>query len=131
MAFLLTGIPLAITDDNIYLTVNNSILGLCMVVIFYCQVAVYCETRRHEKHIASQQVSAEARRKFLKAKKAFKVTTAVLLTLIMTYLPIFFVRILIKNFVVVTPVFFTATYIVMLNSLANPVFTVLEQGSFV
>ena len=101
-----------------------------MVVIFYCQVVVYCETRRHEKHIASQQVSAEARRKFLKAKKAFKVTTAVLLTLIMTYLPIFFVRILIKNSVVVTPVFFTATYIVMLNSLANPVIYCVRTRQF-
>lgn len=89
--------PIAITDDTIYLTLNDSILTFCMLVIFYCQVVVYGETCRHEKHIAAQQVSVEARQKFLKEKKAFKVTTAVLFTLIITYLPIFVIRVAIKK----------------------------------
>ena len=51
---------------------------LCMASIFYCQIVLYYETRRHQKEIAAQQVSLEAREKFLKEKKAFKLTTTVL-----------------------------------------------------
>ena len=132
---LLITIPLAIMDDKIYLTVNNSVLLLCMLVIFYCQVVVYCETRRHEKLIAAQQVSVEARQKFLKEKKAFKVTTVVLFTLIVTYLPIFVVRVLIKNSVIRSknlagPVFFTGSFVVMVNSLVNPIIYCVRARQF-
>ena len=44
---------------------------LCMATIFYCQIVLYYETRRHKKEIDAQQVSLEAREKFLKQKKAF------------------------------------------------------------
>ena len=132
---LLITIPLAIMDDKIYLTVNNSVLLLCMLVIFYCQVVVYCETRRHKKLIAAQQVSVEARQKFLKEKKAFKVTTVVLFTLIVTYLPIFVIRVLIKNSVirsknVAGPVFFTGSFVVMVNSLLNPIIYCVRRRKF-
>ena len=132
---LVLTIPIAITDDKIYLTVNNSILTFCMLVIFYCQLVVYWETRRHEKHIAAQQVSSEAQQKFLKEKKAFKVTTIVLFTLIVTYLPIFVIRVLIKNSVirsknVAGPVFFTGTFVVMMNSLVNPIIYCVRTRQF-
>ena len=43
---------------------------LCIATIFFCQVVLYFETRRHEKEIATQQVSVEVREKFVKEKKA-------------------------------------------------------------
>ena len=42
---------------------------LCISTIFFCQVVLYFETRRHEKEIATQQVSVEAREKFITEKK--------------------------------------------------------------
>ena len=45
------------------------------------------EARRHEKAILAQQVSIEARRKFVKEKKALKLTTIILVTLFLSYCP--------------------------------------------
>ena len=70
-AVLLT-IPSAIASDVIYINVNNILLFVCLAIIIYCQVEVYRETRRHEKQMATQQVSEEAKQKFLKEKKALK-----------------------------------------------------------
>ena len=42
---------------------------LSIATIFFCQVVLYFETRRHEKEIVSQQVSVEAREKFITEKK--------------------------------------------------------------
>lgn len=65
--------PLLITDDKILLTVNYLRFPFLMATIVFCQIGVYKETRRHVKQIAAQQVSVEAREKFLKERKAFKV----------------------------------------------------------
>ena len=75
---ILLTVPLSFVDNNIYLTVDNSTMFLCIAIIFYCQIVLYYETRRHQKEIAAQQVSLETREKFLKEKKAFKLTTTVL-----------------------------------------------------
>ena len=37
---------------------------ICLGIITCCQVTVYGETRRQEKQIAAQQISAEARQNF-------------------------------------------------------------------
>ena len=84
MAAVLSTVPLAIMNNNIYLTVNNIMLSFCIAITIYCQVVLCVETRRHEKQLASQQVSQEGRQKFLKEKKAFKVTTTVLLVLVLS-----------------------------------------------
>jgi len=97
-----------------------------MAVTIYCQVVLYFEIRHHEKEIAAQQVSVKARQKFLNDKKAFKLTTTVLLILVLTYSPIMVVRILVvkpvlysANFTLIA--FFTATFAVVLNSPFNPI----------
>ena len=119
--------PLAITNDSIDITVNKVILFLCMAIIIYCQVIVYRETRRHEKQMATQPVSEEDKQKFLKEKKAFKITTNVLLTLLVTYSPIFVVQILLNNYIIQSKnvafiTFFVATLLVILNSFRiNPI----------
>ena len=75
-------------DDNNYVTVDTGIMFLCITTIFFCQVMLYFETRRHENEIASQQVSIEVREKFMKEKKAFKLTTTILFFLMLSYLPL-------------------------------------------
>ena len=128
-------IPLTITNFNIYLIVNNITLSLCITIIFYCQVVIYFEIRRHEKEIAAQQASVEARQKFLKKKKAFKLTTTVVFMLILTYSPIIVVRMLITRSVIdsvnVTYIaIYTAIFVVILNSLLNPVIYCVRLRQF-
>ena len=123
---LLLTVPLAIIDNNVYLIVTNisGIFGIAVVML--CQVVLYRETRRHQREIASQQVSVEARKKFLKDQKALKLTTTVLSFLILTYSPFFVVRILIAKSVINSLsgtyiAFFTSTNLIPMNSLFNPI----------
>ena len=123
---LVLTLPLAIIDTDIYLAVSNVTLLLCVAIVIFCQVVLYCETRRHEKAIAVQEVSVEARQKFLKEKKALKLTTTVLFILVLSYSPMILVRVLIVNSVINSLnmkyiAFFTATFVVLLNSLINPI----------
>ena len=74
--------------------------SLCIATIFVCQVVLCFETRRHEKEIASQQVSVEAREKFLKEEKALKLTTTVIFCIIICYLPIIISRSLTSTFAI-------------------------------
>ena len=123
---LVATIPLVITDNKMYLTTNNTLLILFAAIIISCQVAVYVEIRRHQKQIASHQVSEEAKQKFLREKKALKLTTCVILLLLLSYLPIFVVRTLLvtstitnKNIAYISV--YTASFATILNSLMNPV----------
>ena len=126
-------IPLIAAGDEIYLPANNTIIFLSVLIIIFCQVTLYCETRRQEKQIAAQQVSLEARQKFLKEKKALKVTTTVLFFLILSYLPVILCRILVS---VVNSVnaefvaFFIACFLLILNSLINPIIYCLRIRQF-
>ena len=79
------------TSSN-YVKFDIGLTSLCIATIFVCQVVLCFETRRHEKEIASQQVSVEAREKFLKEKKALKLTTTVIFCIIIYYLPIIISR---------------------------------------
>jgi len=64
-------------DKTVFFLTNDIFIGLSVVFIIFCQISVYCEVRRHEKQLSTQQVMEEARQKFLKDKKAFKVTTII------------------------------------------------------
>ena len=119
-------IPLVLTDEQIYLKTNNIILAVCLAIITFCQATVYAETRRHEKQIAAQQISVEARQKFLSEKKALKITTCVVLVLFLSYSPIFVVRILrvtssITSVNMAHICAHTAGFVAIHNSLINPV----------
>ena len=119
-------IPFLITDDNILLMVSYFRFPFLMAIIVFCQIAVYRESRRHEKQIAAHQVSAEAREKFLKERKALKLTTTVLFTLLLCYLPSIIVRILLEASTITLVktahvAFFTTSFVAILNSLINPV----------
>jgi len=97
-----------------------------MAIIVFCQIAVYRESRRHEEQIAAHQASAEAREKFLKERKALKLTTTVLFILLLCYLPSIIVRILLQTSTITGVrtahiAFFTTSFVAILNSLINPV----------
>ena len=135
IAGLVLTIPVVIVDTKLYLTVNNINVILSLAITAFCQIVLYNETRRHEKQIATQQVSMEARQKFLKEKKALKLTTTILFVLLLTYSPIIVVRILLTNSVIQSinaaySAFFTAVFVVILNSVINPIIYCIRIRQF-
>lgn len=63
--------------------------GAIVILMVLFQVLVYREARQHEKQILSNQVSLEARAKFEKEKKALKLTTTIILAIVLCYVPTF------------------------------------------
>ena len=94
---LILRIPL-ILDRDVYLIINNIFIALSFAVIVFCQISVYREVRRHEKQLSTQQVTEEARQKFLKDKRAFKLTAIVVSVLFICYLPTWVFRVVLTNF---------------------------------
>ena len=131
ITLLLTFLP-----GNNYAQYDIGLTSLCIASIFSCQVVLYYETRRHEKKIALQQVSVEAREKFLREKKALKQTTTVIFFLIICYLPIIISRVFISTFVVLNSVnsvyfvHFTGVFFVISNSLLNPIIHCVRMKKF-
>ena len=131
LAWLLSIIPyinLAVNDrESVFLYINNVFYGLCLAVIIFCHVTVYREIRRHEKQIAAQQVSVEAREQFEKDKKAFKVTFIIIIVLMLCYVPLIIFSAVLERFrskmslEMLYIYLFTATLMVLLNSFFNPI----------
>ena len=105
---------------------SSVIVFLFFPAMVYLNVAVYKELRRNERHIAANQVSLEAKEKFLKNKKAFYTTTIVLLVIFLCYIPLRFSVFILTSFNDKTPanVGHIAIYLfgllAILNSLFNP-----------
>ena len=119
-------VPLSVVDNKLYFRVDNFVTFFYIATIFFCQVLLYHETSRHQKQIANQQVSLEAREKFLKEKKASKLTATVLFFLILCYLPFIVARALVSNHVINSVnlayiALFTGRAAAVLNSLLNPI----------
>ena len=146
-------IPLIIAGNRVYIQVSSILMFLSLATIIFCQIIVSFEAHRQEKLIAAQQISVEARQKFLKEKKAFKLTSIVLFILFLSYLPVVVVRILVvdpatntvntkqQNQTLVSSAvtshintkfiaFFTANFVLILNSLVNPVVYCLRIRKF-
>ena len=83
-------------NRDLFTIVNSVVLLLLLVGILVCNVVLYFEVRRHEKQIADQQVSLEARENFLKQRRAFKLTMTVVALLFISYLPIFIFRVVME-----------------------------------
>ena len=119
-------VPLSVVDNKLYFRVDNFVTSFCIATIFFCQVLLYHETSRHQKQIANQQVSLEAKEKFLKEKKASKLTATVLFVLMLCYLPFIVARALVSNHVIKSVnlayiALFTGRATAVLKSLLNPV----------
>ena len=85
-------------DPGLALRIVNSLLLVYVVMVIFCQVSVCREIRRHEKLIAAQQVSREAKERFLKDQKATKITTAIVIAAVISYLPMFIFRAFLLKF---------------------------------
>ena len=85
-------------NESVFRSINNTFYGLCLAFIIFCHVTVYREIRRHEKQIAAQQVTVEAREQFQKDKKAFKVTFIIIVVLVLCYFPILIFNAVLERF---------------------------------
>ena len=128
-------IPLAV-NESVFLPIKNTLYGLCVVLIIFCHVTVYLEIRRHQKQIAAQQVTDEAREQFQKDKKAFKVTFIVIVVLMLCSFPIVtFTEVLRRyrgklSLGVFYISFFLATLMASLNSFFNPLIYTFRLREF-
>ena len=124
-------------NEKLYKPLNDDtiITFFCTTIITFCQIVLYYETRRHEKQIAAHQVSENDREKFVKEKKALKLTTTVLFFLLPTYLPAVIIGILKRNTFfdslnVAHIAYAIAGFPILLNSLINPVIYCIRRRQF-
>lgn len=100
------------------------VLSVCSIlVIIVCHVTIYFEARRHQKQIASQQISREAREKFEKDRKSLKTTTIIVLTVFFcnfVSISVNFFLDAVTEFNTAYILFFLALTLTLLNSLVNP-----------
>ena len=52
-------------------------ISVSLAVIFFCHVTVFFQTHRHEKQLAAQETTLEAKEEFEKNKKAIKLTSII------------------------------------------------------
>ena len=133
---LILHVPLII-DRNLFFIINNTfVVSLTIAIIVFCQITVYREVRRHEKQLSTQQVTEKARQKFLKDKKAFKLTAIIVSLLFICYIPVCVFRVILMNFRSVMSLqtayafFFTAVWVVILNSFLNPIVYSVRMRQF-
>ena len=124
-----------LTNNNKYVQFDFGLTFLCVASIFSCQIVFFYETRRHKKKIAGQQVSVEAREKFLREKNALKLTTTIFFCLTICYLPIIISRMFISTFAISSVnsayfVHFTGVLFVISNSLLNPIIHCVRMKQF-
>ena len=65
------------------------VLFLNILLIIFCHLSVYYVTRRHEKQIKCEHVSAQAAADFAKEKKALKTTRIIIMALLVCLFPLF------------------------------------------
>ena len=123
-------------DKTVFLPIHTTLVFLCIAFVVFCHIAVYRETRRHEQQIAAQQVTQEAREQFENNKKACKLTSIIIVVLILCFIPIFFARsVLVRHrseiSLETTYVFFLlAASILSWNSLLNPIIYAVRIRDF-
>ena len=108
---------------------------LSFAVISFCHVTVLGETRRHERQLAAQQATSEAREEFERNKKAFKLTSIILVLLILFVLIPGTLPVVLISYREFTPeavyLFFSFTMsLVFLDSLLNPIVYALRLRQY-
>ena len=110
-------------SPSVILIVSETLL---IILPIYFNVSVYKEVRRNEKQIAANQVSVEAKEKFLKKRKVFYTTIIVLLVILLCYVPVNVCVIILHSFKerippnVTVNALFLLNLLPVLNSLFNP-----------
>ena len=74
-------------DDTILYGIILVAVPATLVMIGFCQVAVFLESRRHLQHILAHQVSEAAAKEILKKEQGARTTTLVVGALLLSYAP--------------------------------------------
>ena len=127
-------IPLFV-DKTVFFATNNTFICLSLAIIIFCQITVYRVVRRHEKQLSTQQVTEEARQKFLKDKKAFKLTATIVFVLFLCYTPICVFRVAVINYlssvsILIILCLLSAGWLSILNSFLNPLIYSVRMRQF-
>ena len=113
--------------------------SLSLVVIFFCHFTVCREIRRHEKLVAAQQTTPEARKQFERNKKAVKLTFIILAALLLCFTPVNVAKIVLLSYhsdithithEALVMFFFFSLSLSFFNSLLNPVIHALRMNQF-
>jgi len=117
---------LLLLSKPVYLRCVGVSSFLSFAVISFCHVTVLGETRRHERQLAAQQATPEAREEFESNKKAVKLTSIILVLLILFVLIPGTLPVVLLSYREFTPeavyLFFSFTMsLVFLDSLLNPI----------
>ncbi|XP_078345493.1 melanocyte-stimulating hormone receptor-like [Oculina patagonica] len=131
-----TALPLSFQKLSAKIICAVVLVVASISLIILLQVVVYKDVRRHEKQILSHQLSLEARAKFQKERKALKLTTVIIITIILCYVPSFIFRVVVHFFgEKISPVFktvalFVACIPVILNSVFDPIIYTVKKKEF-
>jgi len=135
LAWIAAALYLRIALYSRFIAFSLLLTAITSIIVF--QIVVYKEVRRHEKQILSQQVSAEARAKFLLEKKALKLTTMILVTIFLCFFfPLSFIFVIWIIFSekfssdVKTLVRHLSLVAVLINSFLNPVIYTIKKRQF-
>ena len=131
---LILHIPLFL-NESVFYAINSTFIGISLAIITFCHVTVYREVRRQQKTLSTQQVTEEARQKFLKDKKVFKLTAAIVAVLFFCYLPITVVRIVLNWSGVISIkvrfiILFLSVSLTLFNSFLNPLIYAIRMRQF-
>ena len=134
VALLSTATSFSSNNNSLGQLYNGStiIAVCCPGIIIFCQVVLYYEARRQEKQIAAH---THNRQKFIKEKKALKLTTTVLFFLVLSYSPLIVVNILIRISFIESLcaghiALAIASFLIILNSLVNPTIYCIRRRQF-
>ena len=139
LVWLLSGILqvlFLVNQKTVVMHTKTTSIALSIAFIVFCHVAVYRETRRHEQQLAAQQVTQEAREKFEKDRKSFKLTAIVIAVVVLCYLPFDVLLIIASSYRSELTIeamymfYFSALWIILLNSLINPIIYSIRMKRF-
>ena len=105
---------------------SNILISVTIVFIISCHLAVYHETRRHQRSISAHQVTPEAREQYEKERKSFNLLIITVSALILCFLPYVVFQLVLFKYASkmstehVRMIGDLSISIVLLNSLVNP-----------
>ena len=118
-----------VTAARSYQALSIAIVIVCvsLLVIIYCHIFVFLVTRRHRIQIQAEQVSQDAKKKFLDDTKAAKTTSIIIGFVLFSYVPIIVYRFVgpfpledyFGNLFVSTKPLLLSCFLI--NSLCNPI----------
>lgn len=114
-------------NQTVFFAINVTFIALAIIMIVFCHITVYQETRRHEKQLATQQVTREERETFLKDRKVLKLTSIIVTVLFLCYMPLFIFRFVSVRYLYKMPL---AASFAMLNSFINPLIYTVRMKQF-